>query len=130
MHSLGRKGSGLCPQNRSTPNVPDEFYNQKNPLPATQENMDAGRALYHVDTQPTACKICHGAEGNGFGMMAQGLFPMPRNFTCAETMKDIPDGQMFWIIRNGSPGTGMLPYADLSDKQIWQLIHYLRQFAE
>jgi len=130
LHSLGRKGSGICPQSRTTANAPDEFYTKSNPLPPTQENIDVGRALYQVDAQPTACKICHGAEGNGFGMMAQGLIPMPRNFTCAETMKDISDGQMFWIIKNGSPGTGMPPYSGLSDEQVWQLVLYLRQFAE
>lgn len=130
LHSLGRKGSGICPQTRSTANAPDEFYVKKNPLPATLENIDVGRALYQVDAQPTACKICHGADGNGFGMMAQGLIPMPRNFTCAETMQEIPDGQIFWIIKNGSPGTGMPPYTGLSDEQIWQLVLYLRQFAK
>ncbi len=61
-------------------------------------------------------------------MMAQGLSPMPRNFTCSETMKEISDGQMFWIIRNGSPGTGMPAYKFLSEDEIWKLILYIRHF--
>lgn len=130
MHSMGRGGSGFCPQRRSTQKAPDGLYHQKNPLPANQENIDAGRALYHIDAQPTACKICHGADGNGLGMMTDGLNPKPRNFTCRETMKTVTDGQMFWIIKNGSPGTGMLPYRELSEDQIWQLVLYIRKFAE
>ena len=130
MHSMGRGGSGFCPQLRATVKAPDELYNQSNPLPASQKNIDAGMALYQIGAQPTACKICHGANGNGLGMMANGLIPKPRNFTCVETMEAITDGQMFWVIKNGSPGTGMIPYKGLSEDQIWQLILYLRKFAE
>jgi hypothetical protein len=45
-------------------------------------------------------------------------------------MKDIPDGQLFWIIKNGSQGTGMMSYAGLPDEQIWQLIQYIRWLAK
>jgi mono/diheme cytochrome c family protein len=45
-------------------------------------------------------------------------------------MKDLPDGQLFWIIKNGSPGTGMMPFSTLPDEQVWQLIHYIRSLAK
>jgi hypothetical protein len=64
------------------------------------------------------------------GMMAPGLNPPPRNFTCTETMKNIPDGQMFWVIKNGSSGTGMVAYKSLKDEHIWQIILYLRTLAK
>jgi len=41
-------------------------------------------------------------------------------------MEHISDGQMFWVVKNGSPDTGMVAYKSLSDKQIWQIILYLR----
>ena len=44
-------------------------------------------------------------------------------------MKELPDGQLFWIIRNGSQGTAMPAFKNLHDDQIWQLIHYLRHFS-
>jgi hypothetical protein len=56
--------------------------------------------------------------------------PLARNFTCAETMKNISDGQMFWAIKNGIEGTAMPAYPDLADWQIWVLVHYVRQFGE
>jgi mono/diheme cytochrome c family protein len=80
--------------------------------------------------KPLACMNCHGAKGNGAGALGAGLIPPPRNFTCGTTMKDIPDGQLFWIVKNGSPGTGMMPFSGLSDDEVWQLIHYLRTLAK
>jgi mono/diheme cytochrome c family protein len=128
-HSEGFIGSGFCPQIRATAHAPDEVYNLHNPLPANAENITAGEALFR-GSQPTACKICHGVTGNGLGMMAQGLQPPPRNFACKETMQTLPDGQLFWIIKNGSPGTGMLRYQELSDAEVWQLVLYIRRFVE
>jgi mono/diheme cytochrome c family protein len=128
-HSMGFGGKGTCPQLRVTAQAPEDIYHLKNPLEPTQKNLDAGESLFRVGAQPTACKICHGVVGNGFGMMAQGLNPPPRNFTCAATMNEIPDGQLFWIIKNGSPGTEMPAFPELHEKQVWQLIHFIRRFA-
>ncbi|MCK5878126.1 MAG: hypothetical protein KAG43_10860 [Candidatus Marithrix sp.] len=41
------------------------------------------------------------------------------------------DGQLFWIMQNGSEGTVMIPVgadssAGLSEEKLWQLITYLR----
>jgi len=128
-HGMGRGGQGICPQTRATPQAPDEFVKMKNPLTLTIENLERGEDLYQWSAEPSACKVCHGATGNGFGMMAQGLSAMPRNFACPQTMHAIPDGQLFWVIKNGTP-TGMPAYKFISDNQIWQLILYLRQFIQ
>jgi mono/diheme cytochrome c family protein len=74
--------------------------------------------------------MCHGEQGDGKGLMGAALVPPPRNFTCGAMMKDLPDGQLFWIIKNGSPGTGMMPFGTLPDEQVWQLIHYIRSLAK
>jgi len=44
-------------------------------------------------------------------------------------MNALPDGQLFWVIQNGSPGTGMLAFKGLKDEQIWQIILYIRELA-
>jgi len=107
-HGMGRQSEGICPQTRSTAQAPDEIAQLKNPLEPTRENRDRGEELFQGLAEPTPCKICHGSEGNGMGMMAQqSESVMPRNFTCKQTMDEISDGQMFWIITNGSPGTAM-----------------------
>jgi cytochrome c553 len=110
-HGSGHMGKGTCPQIRYTTSAPNEFLKLKNPLKTNSLNLFAGESLFHTDAQPTACKICHGSTGNGMGM------------------KNISDGQMFWVVKNGSPGTGMNAYKNLTDEQVWQIILYLRTLA-
>jgi len=45
-------------------------------------------------------------------------------------MDPLPDGQLFWIIKKGSPGTSMPAFKNLEEEQIWQLIHYLRNYSK
>ena len=120
----------LCPQIRNTQKAPDEFYNKKNPLSPTLSNIFTGQTLFHFDVKPTPCRVCHGISGNGLGILIRELSPGSRNFTCDHTMKNLPDGQLFWIIRNGSKGTAMPAFKNLEDEQIWQLILYIRSFSK
>jgi mono/diheme cytochrome c family protein len=121
--------SGVCPQPRKTQQAPSEFLAKTNPLPVSASHVQAGKKLFMETAKPLACMNCHGARGNGAGPLGAGLIPPPRNFTCGSTMKDITDGQLFWVIKHGSPGTGMMPFSGLSDDEVWQLIHYLRSLA-
>lgn len=109
--------------------APDEYYNLVNPLENTPANIEKGRLLFSVDVQPT-CVMCHGDKGDGTGGFGADMSPKPRNFTCSAMMKDIPDGQLFWVIQNGSPDTGMPPFQGLQDEKIWQLILYIRSLAK
>lgn len=120
----------LCPQARGTEPAPEPFATMTNPLPSTPENIEAGKMLFHRDVEPIACETCHGFKGNGMGVIFQRMKPYPRDFTCYQDMKDISDGQMFWIIQNGSHGTRMRAFENLTEEQIWQLVHYLRRFAD
>lgn len=124
------RGSGICPQIRNTPQAPKTFQGMTNPLDPTKNNLMAGETLFKIDAQPTACKVCHGFDGDGLGIIFKRLQPKPRNFTCYYTMEGISDGQIYWIIKNGSPGTPMPSFGALSDKQVWQLVLYIRQFAQ
>ncbi len=128
--SGGGAPSGVCPQPRKTATAPREFLSKTNPLPASGDMVETGKALFLQTAQPVACAMCHGNNGDGQGFMGAALVPQPRNFTCGATMKDIPDGQLFWIVKNGSPGTGMMSFAGLQDDQIWQLVHYIRSLAK
>ena len=121
---------GECPQPRFTGTAPPQFYERTNPLPATAEHLSAGERRYLGTPESESCAICHGRKGDGKGALARQYDPPPRNFTCAKTVNDVPDGQLFWIIRYGSPGTAMPPHRDLSDEQTWQLVHHLRHLAK
>lgn len=119
----------ICPQTRKTAQAPERFLRLKNPLPPSPENIFAGQTLFHFDAKPGPCRVCHGISGNGLGFLFRELTPSPRNFTCSQTVDPLPDGQLFWIIRNGSSGTAMPAFKNLDEDQVWQLIHYIRHFS-
>ena len=119
-----------CPQARKTSTAPKEFVKMQNPLRVNDKILKSADKLYQGKAKPIACKSCHGATGNGVGEPGFESIPMPRNFTCTQTMQKLPDGQLFWIIKYGSKNTSMFAFKDLSDHQIWQLIHYIRAFAK
>ena len=126
IYSPGKSFANDCPQKRNTLTAPMEFLKKKNPLRKEPRHLKKGKVLAQIKAKPLACKQCHGMAGNGKGPMSLRMNPKPRNFTCAMTMEKISDGQLFWIIKNGSKGTSMPAYKHLSDKKIWQLVHYIR----
>jgi mono/diheme cytochrome c family protein len=117
-----------CPQPRFTEQAPEPLYSYKNPLAADINNLTAGKILFGKENG-SGCAICHGIKGEGNGPLANQYDPRPRNFACAKTVNSIPDGQLFWIIRNGSPGTAMPDHPQFNDTEIWQLVLHLRTLA-
>jgi mono/diheme cytochrome c family protein len=114
---------GTCPQPRKTKSAPANLLNASIPASAS---VEAGKKIFEKSAKPMACKMCHGSEGNGAGKLGKALSPKPRNFTCSFTMKHVSPGQMFWIIKNGSKGTGMVAHGKtLKDKQIWDVVKYI-----
>jgi hypothetical protein len=124
------RASKDCPQVRNTLQAPKNIYIKKNPLRNTRKNISSGQELFFQERKELGCVRCHGVLGNGKGDMATGLKPPPRNFSCAQMMNKIPDGQLFWIIKNGSTNTGMYIYDKLKDKDVWQLILFIRQLSK
>jgi len=118
-----------CPQPRFTGSAPQEYLQLDNPVPLNRAVLREGKRLYLGKEGGQGCAICHGSKGDGRGPLADSFDPPPRNFTCARTINGIADGQLFWIIRFGSPDTSMPPHPQLRDTQIWQLVHYLRDLA-
>jgi len=114
---------GPCPQPRKTKTAPANLVKASIPASASAE---AGKKIFEKSAKPMACKMCHGSEGNGAGQLGKALKPQPRNFTCSKTMKNVSPGQMFWVIKNGSKGTGMTAHGKtLNDKQIWDVVKYI-----
>jgi mono/diheme cytochrome c family protein len=117
--------AGKCPQPRKTKSAPASFAKKKMPKSANAAN---GAKIYNKTAKPMACKMCHGDKGKGDGKLGKAFkAPLaPRDFTCKKTMKKVSAGQMFWIIKNGSKGTGMAAMK-LKDKEIWDVIKYIRK---
>jgi hypothetical protein len=119
-----------CPQIRKTPTAPKEFLKMQNPLLLNDKNLKSAEKIFQEKAKPLACKLCHGVTGNGESDPDFESTPSARNFTCAATMDKLSDGQLFWVIRNGAKNTAMFAFSDLSDNQIWQLVHYIRAFGK
>ena len=97
----------------------------KNPLSATPDNIAKGKAIFEGKG---TCFTCHGLTGKGDGDAGKALDPTPRDFTNAQFHGLRTDGEMFWVIKNGSAGTGMISYnpAMITDEETWQVILYER----
>lgn len=103
-----------------------------NPLPADEEIVAKGKALYEGKA---FCKVCHGPDGKGLGEdIAPGSLkgPLPRNFTDKKWQAARSDGELFWILKNGSKGTAMASFIPLilTEEESWQVLRYVRSFAE
>jgi mono/diheme cytochrome c family protein len=97
------------------------------PLPSSPEIVEQGKVLYNGKG---ACFNCHGKDGGGNGPLAAQLNPSPRNFQHHGFWRHRTEGEIFWVIKNGSVGTGMVGFGgQLTDKEIWSIIQYMHSFA-
>ena len=111
-----------------TPTAPESFLKMTNPISPTADAVKEVSSVYE-----SKCSKCHGDKGDGKGSATKGLDVKPRNYTNKAVMEKIPDGQLFWIIANGSDpeATEMGPYKKkLSEEQMWALVHFIRAFAQ
>lgn len=96
----------------------------------TAAKLNKGKSIYEE-----YCMACHGVKGDGKGVAAKGLVPLPRDFTLGVykfgrvASGDLPhDDDFREIIKNGLHGTAMLPW-DMSDEQIDSVVQYIKTFA-
>ena len=86
------------------------------PLPKSAETVAQGKSIYEGKG---VCFNCHGKEGDGNGPLAAQLNPSPRNFRHHGFWRHRTEGEIFWVIKNGSPGTSMVGFGgQLTDKEI------------
>ncbi len=120
-------GEGQDPGERDIrlPRAPAQASNVPNPFPPTAEVIDEGRKVYQGKG---TCFTCHGVTGKGDGPAGLELRPKPRDFTNPQFQALRTDGELFWVIRNGSTGTRMFSYSPsvITEEEAWKVIHYLR----
>jgi mono/diheme cytochrome c family protein len=110
------------------PRAPAEARSVANPFPASEEVVARGKEIY---LGKGTCFSCHGTEGKGDGIVGMELRPRPRDFTNSEFQAVRTDGELFWVIRNGSPGTRMFSYSPsiITEEESWEVIHFIRTLA-
>lgn len=86
------------------------------------------RAAHNYDTY---CVQCHGINRNGRGINSRDMSVQPRDHSDAKGMGDIPDDEIFNVIKNGGlaanksvlmPSWGNV----MNDDEIKELVGYLR----
>lgn len=107
----------------------EEAKTWQNPFPGTTENIEKGKMIFHGKA---FCVTCHGRDGKGLGNIPGLRGKLPRNFTDKAWQAARTDGELFWILNNGSPGTDMAPFVPLvlTKDEAWHVLLYVRSFGE
>ncbi len=90
----------------------------RNPAPDPSD-VAAGKDLYREK-----CETCHAYDGGGKTPIGSNEFPRVPSLR-SPAIAATPDGELFYHIRNGIRNTGM-PAWNLPDRQIWQLVSFVR----
>lgn len=95
-----------------------------NPVEADVESLTRGELLYGVN-----CAQCHGAAGEGNGVIANFLEnKKPADLTSA-VIQEKSDGSFFLTISNGVPGSMPALNENLSVRERWDVVNYIRTFG-
>ena len=91
----------------------------KNPLTATEANIDSGRTLYNKN-----CASCHGEDGKANTDIASGMKVKPADLTA---LHGRTDGEIYWVITNGIKKSGMPGFSTKAKaNERWQMTLYVK----
>jgi len=103
--------------------IPPEAAHMVNPVKPTAESQAHAKKMYGYD-----CAMCHGANGNGKGELVADMKLTLKDYTDSASLKDLSDGELFYIIKNGKgqmPGEGDREKTD----DLWNMVILVRSFA-
>ena len=111
-------------QPRVPPELLEELQDMDNPYPASSERLALGKEIFFGKG---LCITCHSNNGKGAEIPGHS----PRDFTDKKWQEIRTDGEMMWVLRNGSPGTGMPVRVGkgINEEEGWNVIHYIRTFV-
>jgi len=92
--------------------VPDAERRRVNPFGGNREAVAAGAVLFQSN-----CATCHGKDADG---------KHSRPSLRSERVAHATDGELAWLLKNGSLWKGMPSWSSLPEQQRWQIIAYLR----
>jgi mono/diheme cytochrome c family protein len=95
-----------------------------NPLPRDAMTLQHGKEHW-----ADHCATCHANNGSGDTEMGRNLYPKAPDMRAPATQL-LSDGELYYIIRNGVPLTGMPAWGDPqlgnADTQTWLLVSFIR----
>ena len=104
--------------------IPSEAAHLTNPVKPTAESQARAKKLYGYD-----CAMCHGANGNGKGDIVLEPKVTLKDYTDPAALKDLSDGEIFYIIKNGK---GQMPSEGDRAKtdELWNMVILVRSFSK
>jgi mono/diheme cytochrome c family protein len=108
----------------AAPSIPPEAVRMVNPVRPTAESQTHAKKVYGYD-----CAMCHGANGNGKGDVVADLKLTLKDYSDPAALKDMTDGELFYIIKNGKgqmPGEGDRAKPD----DLWNMVIMVRSFSK
>ena len=126
--SMALGGDPLVLRPRVPPDQIEEAKAWQNPFTETPERLERGKELFHGKA---FCVTCHGRDGKGLGNIPGLRGKLPRDFTDKIWQAKRTDGELFWILKNGSPGTDMASFIPLvlTEEEAWHVLLYVRAFG-
>jgi mono/diheme cytochrome c family protein len=109
--------------------LPEDADKTKNPVTASAESIEKGKALY-LDPNKGNCIFCHGETGTGNEANMPRLRRKPADLTNKERMSAQTDGELFWKITKGI--TGIMPGREkkMTEEERWHVVNYVRTLAK
>jgi mono/diheme cytochrome c family protein len=106
---------------RTPKEILEDTQEMESPYPETRERIEAGRKIYFGKG---LCVTCHSKDGTGARIPGHA----PRNFTNKKWQDTRTDGELMWVLKNGSPGTGMPIRVGkvISEEEGWNVIQFIR----
>jgi mono/diheme cytochrome c family protein len=105
--------------------VPAEAARMVNPVKPTPEGLAHAKKIYGYD-----CAMCHGEKGDGKGDAVADLKLKMKDYTDPAALKDLTDGELFYIIRNGK---GQMPSEEIArakPEDVWNMVVLVRSFSK
>ncbi len=104
--------------------IPADAAKMVNPYKSTPESLAHAKKIYGYE-----CALCHGANGNGKGDVVADLKLTLKDYTDPAALKDLSDGEIFYIIKNGRgqmPGEG----ERVKIEDLWNMVVLVRSFSK
>jgi mono/diheme cytochrome c family protein len=102
--------------------VPLDVANIRDPIPPDERSLGVGERVY-----TTYCETCHGESGRGDGPAGLRLVPRPADLRIHSAPGVHTDGEMFYWVSYGYPGSAMPAWKDtLTEEERWDVINYVR----
>lgn len=95
----------------------------RNPLQATERNLDNGRIYYRY-----YCLMCHGERGDGNGEVGQSYVPRPADLS-SPRVTGMRDGELYLRMLTGVGHDPVMEQTVLPNRR-WPLVMHVRRLGE